>query len=70
MEPEDPLDVSPCRRGQGRMANRDIEGRMVGIGVGDEGEKAHNQEDKGLAVTVSGTVLAVSREPSGSAGSF
>jgi hypothetical protein len=52
------------------VADRDVEGRMIGIGVGDDGEPAHNQEDKGTAVTVSGTVLAVSREPSGSAGSF
>jgi hypothetical protein len=70
VEPEDPLDVSPRRRGQGRVADCDVEGRMIGIGVGDDGESAHNQEDKGTAVTVSGTVLAVSREPSGSAGSF
>jgi hypothetical protein len=45
------------------MAHRHIEGGMLGVGVGDQGESAHNQEDKGPGVTVRGTVLAVSREP-------
>jgi hypothetical protein len=52
------------------MAHRDVECGMVGIGVGDQVESAHNQEDTGPGVTVSGTVLAVSREPSGPVGSF
>jgi hypothetical protein len=57
MQTEDTANVASCYRRERRMAHRDVEGRMVRKGLGNQGELFHSHEDKEVAVTVSGPAL-------------
>lgn len=52
MEAENPADLATSRRRQGRMAHRHVHRRMIQVGVLDEHESLHTQEDKESTVTV------------------
>lgn len=55
METDQTVDLATGDGAECGVADRDVEGRVPGIGIGDEFVSAHNQEDKEPTVTVSGS---------------
>ena len=53
---DETVDIAAGDGAQCGVAHRDVECRVTGIGIGDEGVSAHNQEDKEPGVTVSESI--------------
>ena len=68
MEPQHRTDLAARHGVEHGVADRDIEGGMLRVGVGGQGEMVHNQEDKESGVSFRGTT--VGREPSNRSNSF
>jgi hypothetical protein len=60
---DETVDFATGDSSQCGVAHRNVECRVIGIGIGHEGVSAHNQEDKEPSVTVSGSILRLGIRP-------